>query len=87
MNGNFQNIAVDQFQMFKIAFQLPLQNFNKAPVLFHRDHLDRARRFYEGVFGWEIGEMEQFPNYFLFSFGTIDRAGGAIWLFWVIYHR
>lgn len=40
----------------------------------------RARRFYEGLFGWEFGEMEQFPNYFLFSFGKIDRAGGAIGL-------
>lgn len=38
----------------------------------------RARKFYEGLFGWELGEMPEFPNYFLFSFGTIERAGGAI---------
>ena len=38
----------------------------------------RARKFYEGVFGWETSEMEQYPNYFLFGFGEIGRAGGAI---------
>jgi predicted enzyme related to lactoylglutathione lyase len=42
------------------------------------DDASRARRFYESVFGWETSEMEQFPDYFLFSFGTIERAGGAI---------
>ena len=38
----------------------------------------RARAFYGGLLGWETSEMEQFPDYFLFSFGQIDRAGGAI---------
>lgn len=38
----------------------------------------RARRFYSGLFGWDISEMEQFPDYFLFSFGKIESAGGAI---------
>ncbi|MEA2676338.1 MAG: uncharacterized protein QOJ81_479 [Chloroflexota bacterium] len=38
----------------------------------------RARAFYSGLLGWETSEMEQFPDYFLFSFGQIDRAGGAI---------
>jgi predicted enzyme related to lactoylglutathione lyase len=38
----------------------------------------RARRFYSELFGWDISEMEQFPDYFLFSFGQIERAGGAI---------
>jgi predicted enzyme related to lactoylglutathione lyase len=38
----------------------------------------RARKFYEGLFGWEFGEMPEFPDYFLFSFGSIERAGGAI---------
>jgi len=42
------------------------------------DDTARARRFYEGVFGWEFGEMPEFPDYLLFSFGTIERAGGAI---------
>ena len=44
------------------------------------DDTARARRFYEGLFGWEFGEMPEFPNYLLFSFGTIERAGGAIGL-------
>ena len=38
----------------------------------------RARKFYSGLFGWDTSEMEQFPDYFLFSFGQIERAGGAI---------
>ncbi len=42
------------------------------------DDAARARRFYEGAFGWETSEMDQYPDYFLFSFGTIERAGGAI---------
>ncbi len=42
------------------------------------DDLARARKFYEGVFSWQTSEMDQYPNYFLFSFGQIDRAGGAI---------
>jgi len=44
------------------------------------DDMGRARRFYEGVFGWQFGEMPDFPNYLLFSFGPIERAGGAIGL-------
>jgi predicted enzyme related to lactoylglutathione lyase len=42
------------------------------------DDAARARKFYEAVFGWQTSEMEQYPNYFLFSFGEIGRAGGAI---------
>jgi uncharacterized protein len=42
------------------------------------DDAARARKFYEGLFGWELGEMPEFPNYFLFSFGPIERSGGAI---------
>jgi uncharacterized protein len=38
----------------------------------------RARKFYEGLFGWEFGEMPEYPDYLLFSFGEIGRAGGAI---------
>jgi predicted enzyme related to lactoylglutathione lyase len=44
------------------------------------DDTARARRFYEGVFGWELGEVPDFPNYLLFSFGTIESSGGAIGL-------
>lgn len=42
------------------------------------DDLDRARRFYTEVFGWELGDVEGMPDYPLFSFGQIDGAGGAI---------
>jgi predicted enzyme related to lactoylglutathione lyase len=45
---------------------------------FPADDPARARRFYAELLGWDIGEMKEFPDYFLFSFGTIDRAGGAI---------
>ena len=38
----------------------------------------RARAFYGGLLGWETSEMPEFPNYFLFSFGQVDRSGGAI---------
>src|SRR5205809_6786963 len=47
-------------------------------VEFPADDVARAKAFYEGLFGWELGEMPEFPNYFLFRFGTIERAGGAI---------
>jgi uncharacterized protein len=43
------------------------------------DDLDRARRFYEGVFGWELGEMEGFADYLLFrSPSETVVSGGAI---------
>jgi len=44
------------------------------------DDPGRARKFYEGLFGWEFSEMPNFPDYYLFSFGRIERAGGAIGL-------
>lgn len=42
------------------------------------DDAGRARRFYEGLLGWDFSEMPEFPDYFLFSFGAIESAGGAI---------
>ena len=47
-------------------------------IEFPADDLARAGRFYSELFGWELGEMPQFPDYLLFSMGTIERAGGAI---------
>ena len=44
------------------------------------DDLERARRFYSDLLGWEISDMPEFPNYPLFSFGAIERAGGAFGL-------
>jgi hypothetical protein len=49
-------------------------------IEFPADDTARAGRFYNGLFGWELGEMPQFPDYLLFSMGTIERAGGAIGL-------
>jgi predicted enzyme related to lactoylglutathione lyase len=40
------------------------------------DDLDRAKRFYAAVAGWEFGEMEGFPDYFLFRTGS--EAGGGL---------
>jgi predicted enzyme related to lactoylglutathione lyase len=42
------------------------------------DDVDRARRFYRELFGWQTGEIDGMPGYFLFSFGEIGSAGGAI---------
>jgi hypothetical protein len=49
-------------------------------IEFPADDPARARRFYSELLGWQIAEMEGFPNYFLFSFGAIKSAGGAIGL-------
>lgn len=49
-------------------------------IEFPADDPGRARRFYGELLGWEIGEIEGFPNYFMFSFGAVERAGGAIGL-------
>lgn len=40
------------------------------------DDLERAKRFYEGVAGWEIGSMPEFPDYLLFR--TSETTGGGI---------
>src|SRR3954462_8911282 len=57
---------------------LTIENRQMSHLEIPADDTARARRFYEGVFGWEFGEMTDFPDYLLFSFGTIERAGGAI---------
>jgi predicted enzyme related to lactoylglutathione lyase len=40
------------------------------------DDVDRARRFYGAVAGWEFSSMEGFPDYWLFRSG--EGSGGAI---------
>jgi len=40
------------------------------------DDVDRAKRFYSAVAGWEFSESEGFPDYWLFRTG--ERSGGAI---------
>lgn len=47
-------------------------------IEFPADDLQRAGRFYSELFGWDLGEMPQFPDYLLFSMGEIERSGGAI---------
>ena len=45
-------------------------------VEFPADDVDRARRFYEAVAGWEFNEMEGFPGYLLFRTG--EASGGGL---------
>ncbi len=45
-------------------------------VEFPADDLERAKRFYAAVAGWEFQAMEGFPDYELFS--TDEQTGGAI---------
>jgi predicted enzyme related to lactoylglutathione lyase len=40
------------------------------------DDVERAKRFYGAVAGWEFGEQEGFPGYFMFRTG--EASGGAI---------
>ena len=45
-------------------------------IEFPADDLERARRFYGAVAGWEFSEMEGSPDYWLFRTG--EGTGGAI---------
>ena len=45
-------------------------------VEFPADDMERAKRFYAAVAGWEFQPMEGFADYELFS--TDEQAGGAI---------
>lgn len=45
-------------------------------IEFPADDLERAKRFYSAVAGWEFGEMEGYPDYWLFR--TSDSSGGGI---------
>ena len=45
-------------------------------IEFPADDIERAKRFYSAVAGWEFGEMEGFPNYWLFRTG--ETAGGGL---------
>ncbi|CAN5784772.1 hypothetical protein BH23CHL7_BH23CHL7_24970 [soil metagenome] len=47
-------------------------------IEFPADDTARAARFYSQLFGWELGEMEGLPGYFLFRTGPIEASGGAI---------
>jgi uncharacterized protein len=45
-------------------------------IEFPADDMERAKRFYGAVAGWEFQPMEGFPDYELFSTG--EQTGGAI---------
>jgi hypothetical protein len=45
-------------------------------VEFPADDLERAKRFYTAVAGWQFGEVDGFPDYFMFRTG--DASGGAV---------
>lgn len=45
-------------------------------VEFPADDVERAKRFYGAVVGWEFGEMEGFPDYWLFQ--SAEGQGGGL---------
>ena len=45
-------------------------------IEFPADDTDRAKAFYGAVAGWEFGDVEGMPDYFVFR--TSDGYGGAI---------
>ena len=45
-------------------------------IEFPADDLERAKRFYAAVAGWEFGPMEGYPDYFLFR--SEEGHGGGI---------
>lgn len=45
-------------------------------IEFPADDLERAKRFYGAVAGWEFGAMDGMPEYWLFR--TAEGYGGAI---------
>ncbi len=40
------------------------------------DDVERAKRFWNAVAGWEFGEVDGFPGYFMLRNG--ERSGGAL---------
>lgn len=45
-------------------------------IEFPADDVERAKRFYGAVAGWQFGESEGFPDYWLFRNG--ERSGGGL---------
>jgi hypothetical protein len=45
-------------------------------IEFPADDVERAKRFYAAVAGWEFGEMDGFPGYWLFR--SSDASGGGL---------
>jgi predicted enzyme related to lactoylglutathione lyase len=49
-----------------------------AHIEFPADDLGRAKRFYQAVAGWELGQMGDFPDYELFKHGAIGLRGKSV---------
>jgi len=47
-----------------------------AHIEFPADDVERAKRFYAALAGWEFGEMEGFPDYWFFR--SSDASGGGL---------
>ncbi|HEY6058323.1 MAG TPA: VOC family protein [Candidatus Limnocylindrales bacterium] len=52
-------------------------------IEFPADDIDRAKRFYEAVAGWELGEADGFPGYLMFRSeeghgGGLGKRGEAV---------
>lgn len=45
-------------------------------IEFPADDVERAKRFYSAVAGWEFGEMEGYSDYWLFR--TSETTGGGL---------
>jgi uncharacterized protein len=45
-------------------------------IEFPADDPERAKRFYAAVAGWEFGETDGFPDYYMFRNG--EASGGAV---------
>jgi predicted enzyme related to lactoylglutathione lyase len=45
-------------------------------IEFPADDPERAKRFYSAVAGWEFGEMDGFPDYWLFR--SSEGSGGGL---------
>jgi uncharacterized protein len=45
-------------------------------IEFPADDLDRARRFYSELFGWQLNEMPGYEGYLLFNTGSAEIGGG-----------
>jgi hypothetical protein len=45
-------------------------------IEFPADDPERAKAFYSAVAGWEFGEMEGFPDYYMFR--SAEGYGGAV---------
>ena len=58
------------------VWRCPVATGEITHIEFPADDVDRAKRFYEAVVGWQFSEMEGFPGYWLFRTG--EGSGGGL---------